>query len=147
MIFLNSINRLRHSYGYGVQSPFAYDFMMKVVRQRGAKFNVTDATMQQSKLHRLYFRLEKYWLSNTENAPNNHKIARIDIAEDYEKAINSATENTLLVVENINKNKKTKRLWRKITNDQRTGITFDLYKCGIVFFDLTMHKQNYTAYL
>ena len=49
---------------------------------------------------------------------------------------------TLLVIEGIGHNAAAKALWQKLLNDNRTGITFDLYYCGIVFFD-KRYKQNY----
>jgi len=30
-----------------------------------------------------------------------------------------------------------------VTQDKRTGVTFDLYYCGIVFFNKKRFKQNY----
>ena len=47
------------------------------------------------------------------------------------------------VIEGIRYTKKMKALWKKIQQDDRTGITFDLYDLGIVFFDRTKIKQHY----
>ena len=45
-----------------------------------------------------------------------------------------------MIVEAIRKNRA---FWREIVADERTGVTFDLYYCGIVMFDKKRHKQNY----
>jgi hypothetical protein len=53
---------------------------------------------------------------------------------------NKVSPRSVLVVTGIS---KVRRLWRQIVDDERTGITFDLYYCGIVMFDKKRHKRNY----
>ena len=53
---------------------------------------------------------------------------------------NKVSPQSVLVVTGISKAKK---LWRQIVDDERTGITFDLYYCGIVMFDKKRSKKNY----
>lgn len=62
----------------------------------------------------------------------------------WDKNLSPDNDNirTLLVVEGIGYDAAAKALWQKLLNDNRTGITFDLYYCGIVFFD-KRYKQNY----
>jgi hypothetical protein len=48
--------------------------------------------------------------------------------------------DTVLIVDGICKDR---HFWRSLVADERTGITFDLYYCGIVLFDKKRHKQNY----
>ncbi|HEY9551014.1 MAG TPA: hypothetical protein VIQ97_01900 [Prevotella sp.] len=54
-----------------------------------------------------------------------------------------ADSHSAMIINNISSSKKNKRVWQCITQDHRSGVTFDLYYCGIVFFDHTLHKQNY----
>lgn len=49
----------------------------------------------------------------------------------------------MLVLEGIHRNKENRQRWIAIKADPRTGCTFDVYTYGIVFFDLTLHKQHY----
>ena len=53
------------------------------------------------------------------------------------------TEKTVVVIEGIHEVKSKSAWWKKIVEDERTGITFDLYDLGIVLFDRTMNKQHY----
>lgn len=55
----------------------------------------------------------------------------------------SAHEHSMLIIEGIYASKKTKMRWKELINDARTGVAFDLYDCGIIFFDHTKSKQVY----
>lgn len=61
----------------------------------------------------------------------------------YESVIARSDENTVLIVEGIAKNRSSKMFWKMIVADSRTGVTFDLYDCGLVFFDKKRFKENY----
>ena len=50
---------------------------------------------------------------------------------------------SMMVVEDIHKKQETKEFWKSVVNDERTGVTFDLYYCGIIFFDKKRYKENY----
>lgn len=60
-----------------------------------------------------------------------------------EAFVSSAHECSMLIIEGIYASKKTKKRWKKLVNDERTGVIFDLYDCGIIFFDHTKSKQVY----
>ena len=36
-----------------------------------------------------------------------------------------------------------KTLWNQLKEDERVGVTFDLYDLGLLFFDKTKIKQHY----
>ena len=54
-------------------------------------------------------------------------------------------EGCLVIVEGIYDTDEKRTWWQQIVADQRTGITFDLYDMGLVFFNLKMNKQHYVV--
>jgi hypothetical protein len=68
------------------------------------------------------------------------ELVRIDAGSDVTPLYNKVDERTVLVVEDI---KRHPRSWRQIVDDERTGVTFDLYYCGIVMFDKKRTKHHY----
>lgn len=53
------------------------------------------------------------------------------------------TEKSVFVIEGIRYTSKMSALWKRMKQDERAGITFDLYHLGIIFFDRTKIKQDY----
>ena len=73
-------------------------------------------------------------------------IIDIDCLDDdnlLNELLDSATENLLLVVIGLYKNKCNRKLWLDMIADERCGVSYDLYSCGIVFFDKSKYKQIY----
>ena len=74
-------------------------------------------------------------------------IARISLVDDYEKVYNHlaeiASNKSILIIENIKQDKIIRDFWKQVMGDNRTFVTYDLYYCGIVFFDSTKCKCNY----
>ena len=70
------------------------------------------------------------------------ELARITINQwdSFQSLLSRCDQQTILVVEDIWRNWP---LWQQIARDPRTGTTFDLYYCGIVFFDTKRYKHNY----
>lgn len=61
----------------------------------------------------------------------------------FDSCASRTTEQGVFVIGGICYTKEMKALWQKIQQDDRTGITFDLYDLGIVFFDHAKIKQHY----
>ncbi len=70
-------------------------------------------------------------------------IDRMDDGNIREAILSSSSDRVLLVVIGICTNKKSKLLWSQLISDERIGVTYDLYHCGIVFFDKSKHKQDF----
>lgn len=58
-----------------------------------------------------------------------------------------ADASALLIVEHIHRSKEFAQVWRDIQQSALVGISFDLYDCGLVFFDMAMHKRRYAVNL
>lgn len=70
---------------------------------------------------------------------DNQKSIR-DILQQYMPMANS---RSVYVIGGIGYTKEMKKLWEEIKTYHSTGITFDLYDAGIIFFDNTRTKQHY----
>lgn len=77
------------------------------------------------------------------------RLMRLSLSGDYrsvfEKAVSLADDSTLIIVEHIKRDKETKTFWKSILDDPRCVSTFDLYYCGIIFFDKKRYKENYVV--
>ncbi len=52
-------------------------------------------------------------------------------------------KESLFVVEGIRYTRQMHALWKQMQQDERTGVSFDLYDLGLLFFDKTKVKQHY----
>lgn len=84
---------------------------------------------------------------DVERLPKKFDIVSVGLREDYvhicERLISCAHSGTLIIVEGIHQRKAALAYWRKIIKDQRVRISFDLYVCGLLFFDPKQHKRHY----
>lgn len=53
------------------------------------------------------------------------------------------SSDSLFVIKGVGYSKTMKALWNRMKEDERVGITFDLYDVGLLFFDKTKIKQHY----
>lgn len=60
-----------------------------------------------------------------------------------EEILNCSSEQVLLVLIDIYSKRQNKLLWEQFIADERCRVTYDLYSCGIVFFDKSKHKQHF----
>lgn len=156
--------RIGHCRGFGIQSPTDYWLVRYVINEHWPYYQYDSVGFDDDwltrKLGRLYFRLSN-WLQPTIIESDHYRdylkagcnksvfgdsseLICISLENDYRYRLSNilykANDTTVLVVEGIWKDTS---FWRDIVNDERTGITFDLYYCGIVMFDKNRHKQNY----
>ena len=171
--FLVWLSRIHKCQGFGIQSPTDFDFVRTVINEHDAYYAYDELQADnwlQRKLGELYLRVSNWrqpatiltddyqpWfqagcrsarimnnLSPLTSHPSPLKIelARIDIEqyEQLEQLYASCNQQSVIIVEGIWRNWQA---WHAIEHDARTGTTFDLYYCGIVFFDAQRYKHNY----
>ncbi len=158
--------------GFGVQSPFAYQFIRYVIDERYPYYAYDDL----KRVHpdydtvivdtgELFFRIANFWqpdvvygfpdcfadyikagcnktlfINNSEYSLSLRKVIYLESSSDIDVVIEKCNENTMLIVSGINIDKA---LWNFLVKDKRTGVSFDLFSYGIIFFDKNKTKQNY----
>lgn len=66
----------------------------------------------------------------------------VETADEVRRLSETPHSKTMLVVEGIGHDAPAADIWRQLTADSRVSVTFDLYYCGIAFFD-SRYKQDY----
>lgn len=105
---------------------------------------------------RLYGTFMKRGCNKLEVVPVRHaadfssvRLMRLSVEGDYrqvfEKAVSLANASTMIIVEQIKRDKGSRTFWKSIVDDPRCISTFDLYYCGIIFFDKKRYKENYVV--
>ena len=165
------LSRIHCCRGFGIQSPTDYAFVRYVVNEHWPYYAYDELSADswlQEKLGRLYLRLANWrqptvilsddyqqWFhagchqsnlshqtSDIRHQTSDIELARITIDhwDDFLPLLPLCDQQSVVVVENIWQNPQR---WKDIARDPRTGTTFDLYYCGIVFFDTKRYKHNY----
>ena len=73
-----------------------------------------------------------------------HDYRHPDFVEEVFRICSTRTRGkSVFVIEGIRYTPQMFALWKRMKQDGRAGITFDLYDLGIIFFDKTKIKQDY----
>ena len=137
------ISRIGKSRGFGIQSPWAYRFVTEVIGERLPYYAYEDidkecSTGRERKYRKLLLRISNFVYPA--------KLELIDVHDDDESlsaAIEDAGVSGAVVIERINADEAAKASWERIKDDERIGVTFDLYDVGICFLDREIYKQHY----
>lgn len=175
--------------GFGVQAPWAYHFVTKILNDKAnysAYHEITEQIANVNKktvrLAKLYYRLAcaqplNRWQLCTRNnhyyrpfiieglirAHQYHydidnfvgDIVRADVLimeitsnalAVFHQFVNQAKNDSMLVVEGISTNKHTKRVWQEMKQNTNVCVSFDLFDCGILFFDPSKTSGHYKGW-
>ncbi len=160
------LRRIGHCQGFGIQSPNDYWFVRYVVNEHWPYYQYDSVGLGDKwltkKTGRLCLRianwrqpatvicseeLKPYIHAGCQRAEVTTEGTKADMAvietENEERVMqtaNSMDEAGILIVRDIAHHPE---LWQRIASLERTRVMFDLYYCGIVFFDQKRKKQNY----
>lgn len=179
------LRRCGYSRGFGIQSPWAYQFVRYVINEHYPYYSyetlkkvLPEMDWLERKMSELYFRLANFrqprqilyygndlqsFTTYCKNGCNRSDVLSVDKStmrsipaiemlcvnslDDYQEIVESALpladSNSMMVIENLYKSKDSRKFWQRIVSDDRTGIVFDLYYCGIIFFDKKRYKEKY----
>ena len=139
--------RMPRTRGFGVQSPTAYSFLRKVVNEKGflriycqTHAGISSYPQDAPRQKRLLFRIRTV-------CPNVVELSASSLlkGEDFQQFLCNVSDDTVLVVTDINLDAEYRKVWLRFVTDNRTILTFNLVDCGIVFFDKTKYKQNFNV--
>lgn len=162
------LSRIGHCRGFGIQSPTDYRFVRYVVNEHWPYYAYdalqTDADdWLTRRMGRLCLRLANHlqprvivdragfapWLKagcrradvvEALPATGVYDLAVVTVADSLAALLERATECSVLVVSDLWRDR---RQWRTVVADARVSVSFDLYYCGIAFFDSRRSKHNY----
>lgn len=66
-----------------------------------------------------------------------------DILHEVSLLSGYANDGSAIIIEGINDSKQNRMDWAEIVDNMPNVVTFDLYYCGLIFFDRKRYKQNY----
>lgn len=80
---------------------------------------------------------------------NSIDMLRMSIVDDrqqcFDEAMQKTHNGTVFIIEDIYGSRTAREWWKKVRKDSRCTLTYDLYDCGIIYFDKKRYKENYTV--
>ena len=187
------LGRMRHSRGFGVQSPWAYRMVRYVINEHypyyayeslalsypglgvvernmcelclrlansvqpslvvnfddagGAYGAYFSAGCRKARIESVSSALSPVRLSDMLAGCGGRFVARLvpcrGLSDQLASICGVAGAGSAVVVHGIYSDASASREWRRIVSDEPGVVTFDLYYCGLVFFDEKRYKQNY----
>lgn len=160
--FLSYLNFLWHSKNeHGVHSPFIFKYVTQCLY---AKKNHSNHKAQNVVLKSLdYFQCQSITINPTDHGFEKHvkKIVPTISVESFSPELiylsdcteellqanifgnNGTANNTVVILENIYKDKKSANLWEKVKAFKKVTITVDMFNCAAIFFRKEQVKEHF----
>lgn len=106
-----------------------------------------DAGCQKANYHRITEATSEEELIHLFSNIGDYSMVRVPLVANYrmvvDKALNHLPSSSVLIIENIKRDRDAQKYWSELISDSRTGVSFDLYYCGVLFLKKDMVKQSY----
>ncbi len=111
-------------------------------------FGATDAVLRRYIRHGCRAtQVAEHGSGDTANSSGAWRFIRVSEAADADRTfgeiLTHADSDTVLIVEDIKRDADARRLWQLCTESGAVSVSYDLYYCGIAFFDTRRHKQTH----
>ena len=157
------LSRIFHCRGFGVQSPTDYRFVRYVVNEHAPYYKYEEVGQNDDwltrRLGRLYFRManwrqpqvivaagyEEYLKAGCSKCQVTDDATTVEMAivstgKDIERLLPRCNDCSVMVLDRLHQHRA---LWKRICQSANATVTFDLYYCGIAFFDPKRSKRHY----
>ena len=106
-----------------------------------------DAGCQKANYHRITEAISEDELIRLFSNIGEYSMVRVSLVANYRTVVDMALDHlpssSVLIIENIKRDKEAQKYWSELISDSRTGVSFDLYYCGVLFLNNDMVKQSY----
>ena len=106
-----------------------------------------DAGCQKANYHRITEATSEEELIRLFSNIGEYSMVRVSLVANYrlviDKALDHLPSSSVLIIENIKRDRDVQKYWSELISDSRTGVSFDLYYCGVLFLKKDMVKQSY----
>ena len=106
-----------------------------------------DAGCQKANYHRITEAISEEELIHLFSNIGDYSMVRVPLVANYrmvvDKALNYLPSSSVLIIENIKRDREAQKYWSELISDSRTGVSFDLYYCGVLFLKNDMVEQSY----
>lgn len=106
-----------------------------------------DAGCQKTNYHRITEATSEEELIRLFSNIGEYSMVRVSLVANYRMVVDKALDHlplsSVLIIENIKRDRVAQKYWSELISDSRTGVSFDLYYCGVLFLKNDMVKQSY----
>ncbi len=138
---IDRISRWWHSFGFGIQSPWAYSVVTDVICERLPYYDYERIdreykSRQERRRQKLYLRIRNRF-------PQCRFYSIVDLSQNGESACDNIPSDEVFLLTDIRESDEAYHRWLRLRDSDVVGVTFDLYDLALCFHEEGRYKQHY----
>lgn len=134
---IDRISRWWHSFGFGIQSPWAYSLVTDVICERLPYYDYKRIdreykSRRERRRQKLYLRIR-----------NRFPRCRFYSIDDLSQGRGDVLADEVFVLTGIRNSSEAYKCWIQLRDSDAVGVTFDLYDLALCFPEEGRYKQHY----
>ena len=134
---IDRISRWWHSFGFGIQSPWAYSLVTDVICERLPYYDYERIdreykSRRERRRQKLYLRIR-----------NRFPRCRFYSIDDLSQGRGDVLTDEVFVLTGIRNSSEAYKCWIQLRDSDAVGVTFDLYDLALCFPEEGRYKQHY----